>query len=224
MSQHDDAPERPPQYLLIYRDVLNPGREADFRAIEEDAARICAELNCPNAHLAIESLTGSKEVWWLTPFESDADRQRVIDGYASNTALTAALAAISRRREGVTVPSGDILTTYRADLSGGAPWQLAGARFVVAGMTRDEPRIDASVFEAADATRFVVQPARTREEAEAIADRAGAVVFAVRPYWGLPKEEWIAADPEFWRVSPKSDSSHSVVGLESDSSRTRDKL
>lgn len=55
--------------------------------IEEDAARICANLHCPNSHLAMESLTGPKEVRWLTPYESESDRQRVANGYASNHAL-----------------------------------------------------------------------------------------------------------------------------------------
>ena len=58
--------ERPPQMLQIVRESLNEGSEAAYRTIEEDAARICADLNCPNAHLAMESLTGPKEVWWLT--------------------------------------------------------------------------------------------------------------------------------------------------------------
>ena len=33
-----------PPILQICRELVTPGREADFRAIEEDAARICAEL------------------------------------------------------------------------------------------------------------------------------------------------------------------------------------
>src|ERR1700746_1764510 len=94
--------ERPPRSLQICRDFIEPGRDLAFRAIEEDAARICAELSCPNAHLAMESLTGTKEVWWLTPYESDADRARVADGYAGNPPLVAALGRISKRKVGVT--------------------------------------------------------------------------------------------------------------------------
>jgi len=88
--------ERPPQMLQIVRESLNEGSEAAYRTIEEDAARICADLNCPNAHLAMESLTGPKEIWWLTPYESESDRQRVTDGYASNRALMAVLEDILR--------------------------------------------------------------------------------------------------------------------------------
>lgn len=197
-------PSAPPWALLIYRDALIDGREADYETIEEDAARICVELNCPNAHLAMLSLDGPNEVWWLTPFASEADKQRIMDGYATNTALTTALAGISKRREGVVVPGTDVVMTYRADLSGGAPWRLAGARFVVAITGAVDRLRDGAVFEAPDGTHVALRPVATEQEAEAIAAAwsAGARVFAIRPYWGMPAREWIAADPEFWRVSP----------------------
>ena len=78
-------------------------------------------------------------MWWLTPYESEADIQRIADGYASNPSLVAALSEIAKRREGVIgVGTGfgtDVLATYRADLSRGAPWQLAGARFMVVAVS-----------------------------------------------------------------------------------------
>jgi hypothetical protein len=99
------AQERPPRILQIYRDSLKRGSEAAFKAIEEDAARICADLKCPNPHLAIESLTEPKEVWWLTPYESEAEKQRVATGYANNPALMAALDGIGKRKKDVTAAS-----------------------------------------------------------------------------------------------------------------------
>jgi len=44
-----------PRILQIYRDFLEPGAETAYREIEEDAARICSRLKCPNPYLAIES-------------------------------------------------------------------------------------------------------------------------------------------------------------------------
>jgi len=187
--------------LLIHRDVLKPGVEATYRTIEEDAARICAELKCPNAHLAIESLTPPTEVLWLTAFDSEAEKQKIIDDYAANQPLTAALAGITNRRQGLLTIDVDMFTAYRDDLSRGAPWNPAGARFVVVTMTKRDDRFDGSAFEAPDGTRFALRGFKTRDAAEAAADPSGreARVFAVRPYWGLPAEEWIAADPDFWK-------------------------
>jgi hypothetical protein len=34
----------------------------------------------------------------------------------------------------------------------------------------------------------------------------GAIVFAVRPWWGHPAGERVAADPEFWKANPTASS------------------
>lgn len=195
---------RPPQNLLIHRDVLKPGVEATYKTIEEDAASFCAELKCPNFHLALESIREPKEVLWLTAYESDAEKQKIIDAYAANKPLTEALAGISKRREGLLSSDVDHFTALRADLSRGDPWDPAGARFVVVSMTKRADRLEGSVYETLDGTRFVLKAFKTREPANAAAVGIGgeAGVFAVRPYWGMPAKEWIAADPEFWKANP----------------------
>jgi hypothetical protein len=130
------AQERSPTILQIYRDSLKPGREGAFKTVEEDAARICAELKFPHSHLAIESLSGPKEVWWLNAFESEAEKQQAASDYARNPALVAALESITRRKEGLTEAPVNVYATYRADLSRGAPWKVAGARFFVVTVTQ----------------------------------------------------------------------------------------
>jgi len=199
------AQERPPQILQIVRESLKQSGEAAYKAIEEDAARICADLECPNSHLAMESLTGPKEVWWLTPYESESDRQRVADGYASNHALMAALQDIRRRKQGLVGTPIDILANYRADPSRNASWKVGGTRFFVVTVTNGDPPVAGAVFAAPDGTRFIFRPAGTRHEADMLAAEAGpktTTVFAVRPYWGMPAKDWIAADPEFWKPNP----------------------
>jgi hypothetical protein len=195
--------KRPPQNLLIHRDVLQPGVEATYRTIEEDAARFCAELKCPNVHLALESLSEPKVVLWLTAYESEAEKQGIIDAYAANKPLTEALAGITKRRQGLLSSDVDHFTVHRADLSHGEPWNPAGARFAVVTMTRRSDRMNGSVYEDPDGTRFALRAFRTREPADAAAPvGAEAVVYAVRPYWGMPANEWIAADPDFWKPNP----------------------
>jgi hypothetical protein len=84
--------ERPPQILQIYRDSVKEGGEATFKAIEEVAARACAELEFPHPHLAIESLTGPKEVWYL------GKRLRGEDGRRSTSISEGATVAKPRIR------------------------------------------------------------------------------------------------------------------------------
>jgi hypothetical protein len=54
-------------------------------------------------------------------------------------------------------------------------------------------------------TRFIFRAAGTRHEADILASEASpetTTAFAVRPYWGMPAKDWIAADPEFWQPNP----------------------
>jgi MacB-like periplasmic core domain len=199
-----EARERPPQIVLIHRDALNPGSETTYRAIEEDAARICADLKCPHPHFALESLTKPKEVWWINAFESEAQKQKAIADYKANGPLTSALEGITKRREGLLSMDEETFASYKADLSRGDAWRIAGVRFFEVTVTKGKPRAEGAVFEAPDGTRFIFRALSARDEAGAVAAAGSpeAAVFAVRPYWGFPAKEWIAADPEFWKPNP----------------------
>jgi hypothetical protein len=183
--------------LNIHRDILLPGIEEKYRAIEEDGARICAEMPCPNPYIGIESLTGPKEAWWINGFESDAALKRVGQQYASNRPLTDALNRIAERKKGLIGDSVEVVATYRKDLSRGPRWDVGQGRFLVITVTRGKPA-EGTVFETADGTRYVIRAARTADEAESEV-REGAQIFAVRQYWSMPSKAWIAADPEFWK-------------------------
>ena len=196
--------ERAPQILQIFREFLKAGSEAAYKTIEDDSARICVRLKCPHPHLAIESLTGPREVWWLNAFESDSQRQQVDAEYAKNVALMSALERNSERKQEVTGTPINVYAHYRSDLSRDAAWTLAGARFLVVTITRQEVIAEGSAFEASDGVRFILRPVATRQQADVEWAAAGqeARIFAVRPYWGLPEEKWIEADPEFWKANP----------------------
>ncbi len=195
------AHPQPPQILQIHREALNPGSEAAYRENEEDTARICAELGSPHAYLGIESLSGPKEVWFFNGYESAAEQKQVYDDYAKNATLMAALLKNSRRKASLTGEPVNVFANYRQDLSRGVPWILGRGRFLVIAVTKSTPRINGTVFEAGDGTRFIVLPAQSRKEADALAAAAGpeSQVFAVRPAWSFPAKEWIAMDSVFWR-------------------------
>ncbi len=196
--------DQPPKILQIYRESLNAGEEAAYKAIEDETVRVCVELKCPHPHLALESILPPTEVWWLNAFASDEERERVEQAYTRNKPLMSALERNSARKALVTGPPVNVYTFYRPALSRGTPWTLIGARFVVATVTRGDAGGEGSVFETADGVRYVLKPVRTRAEADAEAAARGpsARILAVRPYWGFPAHEWIAADPDFWRVNP----------------------
>jgi hypothetical protein len=177
--------------------------EARYIEIEQDAARICRELKCPHPYIGIESLTGPKQCWWFNGFASAAELKQTEDGYKANQPVAAALAGITKRKADLIFTSSEMLTKCRPESSRGSPWRVGQGRFLVITVTKAAVSSKGTVFEADDGTRFVITPARTREEADAKRAAAGSDtnVFAVRPDLSMPAEEWRAADPEFWRVN-----------------------
>src|ERR1700731_4596477 len=56
------AEDQPSALIMVYREEVKPGRMAALVHIEEDAARYCAKMHCPNPYVAISSFTGPNEV------------------------------------------------------------------------------------------------------------------------------------------------------------------
>jgi hypothetical protein len=194
------AAAEPPQILEIYRDFVKPGSETAYVGIEKDAARICAEMMCPHPYMGIESLTGPKEVWFFNGYSSAAELEQTRDGYKKKPALLAALDEIGKRKVGLIAEPSEVFPNYRRKVSSGTPWAMEQGRYLVITVTQRNVRPNGTVFETEQGIRFVIAPARTRDEADAKRAAAGsdANIFAIRPYFSMPAAEWVAADPEFW--------------------------
>src|SRR5215471_6355406 len=136
----------PPPILLIAREPLVAGRENEYREIEEETARLSAKLGCPHPYLAMESLTGPKEIWWFNGFDSPDDQRQVAEAYEKTAALSAALKKNSDRKAPVTGKVIEIVAHYRPDLTNGVPWILGHGRFLVIAVTKDRPAGAGTVF------------------------------------------------------------------------------
>ena len=196
------AQPAPPRLLFIYRDSLKAGADSAFNAIENEAAQICADLRCPNPYLGFESLGRTREAWWINAFATEADTTRIVKAYASNRPLTEALEGIARRKKPMVGTPIQHHAVYRPELSRGAGWRVTGARFMVVTVRRDRMPAEGAVWEAADSTLYVFRLVKTQAEADSLARATGARTFAVRASWSMPAAEWVAADPEFWRLAP----------------------
>ena len=199
-----DTQARAPHSLLIVRERLRPGSQAAYAKNELEIAAVCATLKCPHPYLALASVAGPEEVWWLNAFASPDQKDQLEPSYARNEPLMARLRPLGKRKEGYREALTTTLMKYRPDLSSGASWRVEGARFVVVKVSPGPREAVGPVFEAADGQRFLVALADSRPAAERIAARAGAgsLVLAVQPQWSFPAEAWIAADPDFWTSNP----------------------
>jgi hypothetical protein len=161
---------------------------AEYDRNEREIAKASAALGCPHPYLALMSDDG-REVWWLNLFASTAERERVAAAYAEDTPFRAALQSLSavkdRFRESLTMT----LTTFRPDLSGGHTLQLAGVRFLVADITRDQISCNAPVFTSEEGEQFAIATAPDRAEAERLASQLGpgAMILSVQPHWSFAR-------------------------------------
>jgi hypothetical protein len=99
MRARPGAREKPPPILQVYRDFRKPGSDAAYAEIEKDAARICEELRCPHACLAMETLRGPKEMWFLNGYASADEQTRVGRKYVKKARLLAELQHILDRKK-----------------------------------------------------------------------------------------------------------------------------
>jgi hypothetical protein len=191
----------PPQLLQLVREPINPGDETAYEEIEGETAAACVALKCPHPHLALETLTGQKEIWWFNFFESEEERLQVTRAYESNRPLMEVLTRNSERKSEYTGQITDKVSRYRRDLGRESYWDLLGARYVVVTLGEAATATGGPVFEEPDGAYLAVRFFKTLEDAKQFAGN-GATVLKFRPSWGFPAQELIDADRDFWSANP----------------------
>ncbi len=187
--------QTPPPILQITVERVKPGAEADYGRIEERLKDVCIKMSCPNAYLALESVEGPKEVWWLVMYGSEDDVERVAAEYAANEQLLKEMSALNALKKNITYAPISHMTTRQ-----GAPWpwRIGAELFAVIAPVEDFSH--PGVFESKDGARFAIVSAATRAAADAEAAALGtaARVFATRPEWSKPDDAWVDANPQLW--------------------------
>jgi len=190
----------PPQLLQIVREPISAGNETAYEEIETQIAAACVALNCPHPHLALETLTGQKEIWWFNFFESEEQRLQVTRDYEGNLPLMEMLTRNSKLKARYTGQVTDRIARYRPALGRGV-WDLLGARYAVVTFGDMVIDVGGPVFEQSDGTHLALRFFGTLEEAKRVTS-SGATLLGIRPVWGLPAPEWVDADRAFWSVNP----------------------
>jgi hypothetical protein len=65
-------PTTQPNYLLIYREEVKVGHTADHSKVEAGWPTVYGKANNPYTYIALVSMTGRGEAWFVTPFDSQA--------------------------------------------------------------------------------------------------------------------------------------------------------
>jgi len=193
----------PPTILLIAREPLLPGAEAEYDRIETETAGLAATLRCPHPYLALKPLSGAKnEIWWLNGFDSPRQVDWVGEAYTANEAWSAALKKNQERKAPLTGKPIEQLADLepRADSE---PWRAGLARYVVFAVNPMEHLSGSHVFKGRDGARHEILMANTRADAERVARGKDVVVLEAVPRWSFPAKEWIDGSPELWKAAPR---------------------
>jgi hypothetical protein len=118
----------PPALLQIYRDPVKPSRMAEYSRIESEAALACARASAW-PYLAVQTMTGPQEVWFISGFDSYDAMERSAEPFARNAALTAELNRLLEAKGNLVEEPRAVFAHYRDDLSGNAPLIQPRTRF-----------------------------------------------------------------------------------------------
>jgi len=148
LAQAQPLPTSQPALLTIYREAVKIGRAADHERIEAGWPAAYAKAKFPSHYLAMTSLTGRSEAWFLAPHASNAEVAEDMKRETSDTVLAAELARLSRADAEVLDEWRIIHAVARPDLIHGAFPELAKVRYWEVFTLRVRPGHE-SEFEAA---------------------------------------------------------------------------
>ena len=111
------APSGPPKVIQIYREEVKPGKGAAHEKMEAAWPRAFANAKSPTHYLAITSVTGPSEAWFVTGFDSLAAWEKDRLETEKNTALTTQLDQLGEKDGELLSGARSIVANYREDLS-----------------------------------------------------------------------------------------------------------
>jgi hypothetical protein len=123
------VPPGPPKVLQIYREEVKIGKAAAHVKFEKGFVAASARANWPTHYLAMTSITGPSEAWFLTGYPSFAAWEKDRDDTDKNKAFTADLDKLIEK-DGELLTNGRSLVAFlREDLSAGGPVDIAKMRY-----------------------------------------------------------------------------------------------
>jgi hypothetical protein len=113
------SPPNPYKILTISRETVKPGRGPAHDKLESDWARAQMAAKSNYHFLAIRSITGPRETWFLSGFPSWAEYTRVGKAYDESPALAAIDARMAPQESEMLTDSRTMVLLRRDDLSYG---------------------------------------------------------------------------------------------------------
>ena len=107
----------PPKVLQIYREEVKPGRAPAHEVVETGWPRAFARANWPTHYLAMTSLTGPSEAWFMTGYDSFAAWEADSRGIEKNPGLKKELDQLEAKDGELRSGGRSVAASFREDLS-----------------------------------------------------------------------------------------------------------
>jgi len=107
----------PSKVIQIYREEVKPGKGAAHEKVEVGWPRAFAKANSPTHYLAMTSVSGPTEAWFITGYPSLAAWEKDTQSIESNAALSAETQRLSAQDGELLSNARSIVAIYQADMS-----------------------------------------------------------------------------------------------------------
>ena len=144
-------PTSQPALLTIVREEVKLGRDADHAKVEAGWPAAYEKAKSPDYYLALTSMTGTPEAWYVAPYASHAALGDSFKREDADPVLTAELARLRRADADMISSVRTLHARARTDLSYGAYPDMAKQRFFEVTWFRVRPGHEAQFDAAAKA-------------------------------------------------------------------------
>ena len=137
--QAQELPTSQPKYVQIIREEVKLGHDADHAKIEAGWPAAFERAKSPDFYLAMTSMTGSNEAWFVIPQQSNAAAEATMKQTASDKTLSKELERLAKADADMITSVRTLLASARTDLSYGAYPDLGKQRYWEITMFRVRP-------------------------------------------------------------------------------------
>jgi hypothetical protein len=127
-ARAQDVPTTQPGLLQIIIEDIKVGRTADHLLVEAGWPKAFEKSKSPTAYLALASLTGAPQVWFVTPYASYAEEAKDIRRNDADAVLAAERERLSKADAEFLDGTRTMYAVARPDLSNGAFPDIGRAR------------------------------------------------------------------------------------------------
>jgi hypothetical protein len=107
----------PPKVIQIFREEVKPGKGAAHEKVEVGWPRAFAKANSPTHYLALTSVSGPTEAWFIAGYDSLAAWEKDTQNNDKNPALSAELQRLSAEDGDLLSSVRSVVATYQPDMS-----------------------------------------------------------------------------------------------------------